>query len=272
MVDTYFAMKCDLSPNSYMAKYDDYGTIVSGLGYYCLYVLFVLKLKHSFQDTLFEISQTYLKILTIGGIIGMICIVFGAIMFISKQESFGLMFNGTAILLLIFGNIVLAKTLFCTLYDYLHYKHLDDDGDVTNRKGNAGNGEIEKYKIDINSKDLQAFVRLVVVYSSAILSSFLITIIWIVTRRIMLGNKELYNQWAMWSRLLLICDSFINIPCLLFQNTSAIKLYHKSCCVCHSCVIKPVEKKINQDINNNLKNMKEVKVNAASFQASVNEN
>ena len=270
-VDTYFAMKYDLSSNSYMAKYDDYGTIGMGLGYFCLYFLFVLKLKHSFQDTLFEISQVYIKMLTSLGIIGMTLCVCGAIMFITKQESFGFVFNGSTF-------IFLAETLFSTLYNYLHYKHVDIDGDhVRNNNNNTDKKNdnvvvdnvvtttptrINMYKTDtiINSREFQAFVRLVVVYSSALLSTIIMMAVYTATGNIMKKNKVLYNQWAMWNRLLIIGDSFVNIPCLLFQNISAIKLYKKCCCICHTCIMKHVERKINKDINNKIKNMQELKV------------
>ena len=96
----------------------------------------------------------------------------------------------------------------------------------------------------------EAFVRLIVVYTCSILSTIIVIAIWVLTGFIFSTNIVLFNQWAMWFRALLIIDNIVNICCLLFQNKSALTFYKKSCCLCHSCVMKIARTRINNHLNN----------------------
>ena len=230
IIDVYFAMKCDFSPNSYMAKYDDYGSMFSGIGFYCLYFLFVLKLKHAFKDSLFDVSRRYIISLTIFGIIGFTCSMTSYIMFILTFEAAGFVLVSMEMAFYICGNILLTTTLFSTLYSFIKYKNED-------------NATLNK-----NDQMFQAFVRLIVVYTCAIGSTVMVIVIWVLTGFIFSENVILFNQWAMWFRALLIMDNIINICCLLFQNKSALKFYEKSCCLCHRFVMKIAQRRINHHI------------------------
>ena len=234
--DVYFAMKCDLSPNSYMSRYDSYGSILNATGLYSIYFLFVLKLKHSFKDSLFNVSQIKVISLTIFGIIGFTCCITGFIILIvtSEQEAtLGNILAGLGLMFYIFGNILLCKTLISTLYAFVKYKN--EDNTILNT----------------NNAMFQSFVRLIVVYTCAISSTVIIVAIWVFSFFVFNAyeNVILLNQWAMWFRALLILDNIVNICCLLFQNVTALTFYKNTCCLCHKCVMKIAQRRINHHLN-----------------------
>ena len=243
VVDVYFAMKCDLSPNSYLAKYDYYGSILNAMGLYTIYFLFVLKLKHSFKDSLFNVSHVKIISLTIFGIIGFTCYIIGFIILIvtspdSEQvvtdvAALGAILSGIGLIFYIFGNILLCKTLISTLYAFIKYEN--EDNTTLNK----------------DDEMFQSFVRLIVVYTCAISSTVIIVAIWVFSFFVFNAyeNVILLNQWAMWFRALLILDNIVNICCLLFQNVSALTFYKHTCCLCHSCVMKIAQRRINHHLN-----------------------
>ena len=231
VIDVYFAMKCDLSPNSYLSKYDEYGSTFITIGFYSLYFLFILKLKHGFKDSLFDVSKTYIISLTMFGIIGFICSIIAYILSILTFENSSLALLSIGIIFYVCGNILLSKTMVSTLYAFIKFKNRD------------------KTVLNKNGEMFQAFVRLIVVYTCSISSTVITLAILMTTSFILSENVILFNQWAMWYRALLIGDHIINICCLLFQNASAFTFYTKSCCLCHSCVMKMVQRHINNHIN-----------------------
>lgn len=231
-VDVYFALKCDLSLNSLSVNISDvFGT----LGYFCLYFLFVLKLKHGFKDSLFEVSKKYIRVLTILGIIGITFSVFGVITFTISHELqiFAVMLNGVAYLCYIIGNILLGKKLFTNLFAYFQF--VNDN---------------YKNQINVESKIFQAFVRLTIGYTVAILSTGFVIGILAICGFTMSSNATLFNYLVTWFRLLVILDHLVNIICLLFQHQTANQFYNKCCYLCHSRAIQCAKKRINKDVAN----------------------
>ena len=254
VVDCYFALQCDLSTNSYLNKYDSYGSIFFCIGYYTLYWIFVLKLKNSFKDSLFQVSKLGINMITGIGIIGTLATGIVIVFLLTenfytntteaddyKNEQFVYYMSvsfGLSMLFYIIGNLLLSYQLFSKLYQYLQFVTLASDLDIEANIDRCLNNSQNK-----NIKLYHVFIRLVIVYTCAILSTFvLITLLTILfdmeTKN---GDIMLANQIAIWFRLLLMVDQTINICCLLFQNDSAIYFYKKTCCLCHTCVIKIVK-------------------------------
>ena len=257
VVDLYFALSCDLSTNSYLSKYDNYGTICFCIGYYTLYWIFALKLKHSFKNSLFEVSKLSMNVITVIGIIG--TLLAGIVIILLSTESFYVTENnpydnaqfayyigisfGLSMLFYIVGHLLLSYQLFSNFYQYLNFAtlaggmNIDTTCTIDNRLNNSQNKNVRLY---------QAFIRLMIVYTCAVLSTFMVIIVLVILFDIEANNHDIIfsNQVAIWFRLILMIDQTINICCLLFQNDSAIYFYKKACCLCHACVTQIVKKSI----------------------------
>ena len=86
IIDIYFAMKCDLT-HLFWIRYDSYGNIFWIIGYHLLYLIFVLKLKYSFKDSIFQVSKLQMTIITIIGIISFILGCIGLVLTITNNSN-----------------------------------------------------------------------------------------------------------------------------------------------------------------------------------------
>ena len=246
IVDFYFAMECD-STESFWIKYDRYGNIFFVVGYLLLYLIFVLKLKYSFKDSIFEVSRLQMNIIIIIGIIDLIlAIVLVPLMMINNifylTDQVFLLFFGIASIFYFIGNILLSYQMFSRLYNYIQFvKNAGQDENLTN---------------DINEALYHAFVRLIVVYTCAILSSVLLVCMILILSFVATINVVFANQWGIWYRIILLADHTVNICCLLCQHDSATHFFEHICCLCSKCanrVLTILTVRQNVSYNDNMK-------------------